>query len=192
MLVRAHGWETYAFHVSTKGIPPISNFLIRRSETARLRFHHGVLAKQSHGLLRGPEERANAGRLFATDHLQVMFGPGSKRTEHRTTDVGSCLFYIRAGEGQLPAQVSSRYIISEQRHTQSLSDVLRRCLAILKKRRLAIRQGQIKECLRTFHNYLHITHKTMHNTQCLSTSGPSFILSQSIQPPKHGPDLAVS
>jgi hypothetical protein len=32
----------------------------------------------------------------------------------------------------------------------------------------------------------------MHHTQCLSDSGPSLILGQSIQPQKHSPDLAVS
>jgi hypothetical protein len=112
MQVRTRGWETYAFHGSTGGTPPISNLLIRRSQKTRLRFHHDVLSTPSHGSLKGPEERANAGRLFATDHLQSMFGLGKGRTKHRTTNVESCLFYIRAGEEQLPAQVSSRNIIS--------------------------------------------------------------------------------
>ena len=137
MQVRARGWETYAFHGSTGGILPISNLRRCRSQKTRLRFHHGVLSKPSHGSLKGPEEKANVGRLFATDHLQGMFGLGKKRTEYRRTNVGSCLFYTRAGEGQLPAKISIRNIISEQRHTQCLSDVLRRCLVILKKQHSA-------------------------------------------------------
>src|SRR5258708_31847693 len=35
--------------------------------------------------------------------------------------------------------------------------------------------------LRTFHDYLDTTHETMHDTQGLRNSHPSFILSQSIQ-----------
>ena len=39
----------------------------------------------------------------------------------------------------------------------------------------------IMQALHTFHNYFHITHKTMDHTQRLSNSYPSFILRQSIQ-----------
>jgi hypothetical protein len=125
MQVRAHGWGTYAFHESTGGTPPISNSLTHRSQKTRLPFLYGVLSKPSHGSMKGREERANVGPLFATDHLQGMFGLWINRTDHRTTNVGSCLPYIRAGEEQLTTQVSSRDITSEQRHTQSISDVLR-------------------------------------------------------------------
>ena len=51
----------------------------------------------------------------------------------------------------------------------------------------AIMQG-----LRTFHNHLHITHKTMDHTQRLSNSHPSFILGQSIQSLDGGFYLAVA
>jgi hypothetical protein len=61
-------------------------------------------------------------------------------------------------------------------------------------------RGQISEshtktimhALRTFHNYFHITHKTMDHTQRLSNSHPSFILCQSIQSLDSGFYLAVA
>ena len=62
---------------------------------------------------------------------KVCSASGKKRQNIEATNVESCLFYIQAGEVQLPAQVSSRNIISEQ-HTQSLSDAGRRRLAVLK------------------------------------------------------------
>ena len=36
------------------------------------------------------------------------------------------------------------------------------------------------QTLRTFHNYLHVTYKTMDNTQGLCDSHPGLILGQSI------------
>jgi hypothetical protein len=94
MQVRARGWEIYAFRGSTGGILPISNLLIRRSQKARLQFLHGVLSKQSHGSLKGLEERANVGPLFATDHLQGMFSLGVKgqNIEQQTLDLVCFIF----------------------------------------------------------------------------------------------------
>jgi hypothetical protein len=50
----------------------------------------------------------------------------------------------------------------------------------------------IMKALRTFHNYLHITHKTVDHTQRLSNSHPSLILGQSIQSLDSGFYLAVA
>jgi hypothetical protein len=50
----------------------------------------------------------------------------------------------------------------------------------------------IMQALRTFHNHLHITHKTMDHTQRLSNSHPSLILGQSIQSLNSGFYLAVA
>ena len=50
----------------------------------------------------------------------------------------------------------------------------------------------IGQALCTFHNYLHITHKTMDHTQCLSNSHPSLILCQSIQSLDSGFYLTVA
>ena len=47
------------------------------------------------------------------------------------------------------------------------------------------------QLLHTFHNYLHITHKTMDYTQGLCSSHPSLVLSQSIQFLEYGLYLAV-
>jgi hypothetical protein len=49
----------------------------------------------------------------------------------------------------------------------------------------------IMQALRTFHDYLHITQKTMDHTQRLSNSHPSLILRQSIQSLDSGFYLAV-
>jgi hypothetical protein len=97
MEVRARGEETHAFHGPTEWILPISNLHIRRFPRTMLRFPYGAHSKSSYDSLMGLEERANVGRLFATDHLQCMLSVGQKRTEHRTTNVGSCLLYLRAG-----------------------------------------------------------------------------------------------
>ena len=48
------------------------------------------------------------------------------------------------------------------------------------------------QLLRTFHDYLHIPHKTMDHTQGLSNSRPSLVLSQSIQSLEYGLYLAVT
>ena len=45
---------------------------------------------------------------------------------------------------------------------------------------------------RTFHNYLHITDKTVDDAQGLCNSHPSLVLGQSIQSLKYGLYLAVS
>ena len=45
---------------------------------------------------------------------------------------------------------------------------------------------------RTFHNYLHITDKTMNDTQGLCNRYTSLVLGQSIQSLKYGLYLAVS
>ena len=50
----------------------------------------------------------------------------------------------------------------------------------------------IMQALRTFHNHLHITHKTVDHAQRLSNSHPSFILCQSIQSLHSGFYLAVA
>jgi hypothetical protein len=92
MQVHARGWETYAFHGSTRGTPSISNLLIRRSPKTRLRFLHGVLSKRSHGSPKGPEERANAGRLFATGYLQGVFSLEEKRD--RTSDNKRWILFV--------------------------------------------------------------------------------------------------
>jgi hypothetical protein len=103
MQVQTRGWETYAFHGSTGGILPISNLLIRRFQKARLRFLHGVLSKRNHGSLKGPEERANVGHLFVTDHLQGMYVcHREKRTEHeqQTLDLVCIIFKLVKGNCQ--------------------------------------------------------------------------------------------
>jgi hypothetical protein len=50
----------------------------------------------------------------------------------------------------------------------------------------------IVQALRTFHNYFHITHKTVDHAQRLSNSHPSLILGQSIQSLHSGFYLAVA
>ena len=45
---------------------------------------------------------------------------------------------------------------------------------------------------RTFHNYLHVTDKTMDDTQGLCNSRASLVLGQSIQSLENGLYLAVS
>jgi hypothetical protein len=48
------------------------------------------------------------------------------------------------------------------------------------------------QVLRTFHNSLHITHKTVDHTQGLHNSHPSLVLGQSIQFLEYGLYLAVA
>ena len=62
----------------------------------------------------------------------------------------------------------------------------------LKKQTSETHLKTIMQALRTFHNHLHITHKTMDHTQRLSNSHPSFILGQSIQSLDGGFYLAVA
>jgi hypothetical protein len=47
------------------------------------------------------------------------------------------------------------------------------------------------QAFRTFHNYLHISHKTIYYTQGLCHSQPSLVLGQSIQSAEYGLYLAV-
>ena len=47
------------------------------------------------------------------------------------------------------------------------------------------------EAVPTFHNYPHIAHKAMDNTQRLSDSHPSLLLGQSIQSHQHGLNLTL-
>jgi hypothetical protein len=47
------------------------------------------------------------------------------------------------------------------------------------------------QAFRTFHNHLHITHKTVDHTQCLYSSHPCLVLTQSVQSLEYGLYLAV-
>lgn len=61
--------ETYVSRVSIRGIQSISSLLMHRSQKTKLRFRYGVLSKRCRGSSKDPEEKANAGRLFAADRL---------------------------------------------------------------------------------------------------------------------------
>jgi hypothetical protein len=74
---------TYVSHGSTRGTPSISILLRFLLERTILRYLYGVPSRQSHGSLKGLEERATVGPLFVTGHLRGNFGLAVKTDEIR-------------------------------------------------------------------------------------------------------------
>jgi hypothetical protein len=103
----------------------------------------------------------------------------------KETNVSSCLFRSTHGEERLRPQVSTSnnrfardtYPNHFGYHPLMPHDLMGR---VSEEYKQPIEQG-----LRTFHDFLHITHKTMDHTQRLCNRYPSLVLCQSIQSLEH-------
>ena len=97
----------------------------------------------------------------------------------KETNASSCLSQLTLGEERLRLQVSARnncftrdtYPNRFEYYPSMLHDLTEQISE--KYKRL---NGSIEQTLRTLHDFLHITHKTMDHTQRLCNSYPSLVL----------------
>ena len=140
-----------------------------------LQFHHVVLPKRSCGSSTGQGERASVERPFAVDHLQDTVSLGNEGQGERT-NASSCLFRLTLGEECLRPQVNTSnncfaqvtypnrfeyYPVMPHDLTEQVSERYKQ---------------PIEQALRTFHDFLHITNKTIDHTQRLCNGYSSLVL----------------
>jgi hypothetical protein len=115
----------------------------------------------------------------------------SKRKVEKTTNGSSYSFRLTFDEERLRTQVSMGNTYFAQ-DTYPDPDVYNSLTPYhLTKRGLRKYLQAIMQAIRTFHNHLHITHKTVDNTQCLCDSQSGLILGQAVQLLQNSFDFAL-
>jgi hypothetical protein len=156
-----------------------------------LQFLYVVLPKQSFGSSTGQGERASVERPFAAGRLHDAVSLGQREMDSKT-DVSFCLFHVTLDEERLrPPSEPGDTCFAQKSYLNPVE-----CYPLM-PHDLTEQMSEndlkiIMQALRTFHDYLHITHKTMNHTQRLSNTHPSLILGQSIQSLDSGFYLAVT
>jgi hypothetical protein len=152
--------------------------------------HCIVLSEQICDSSTGQGERAIVERPVATDHLQDTVGLSNEWREKTTTNVSFCLFRLTLDEERLRTQVSTGdTCFARDTYPNPVGYYLLMPCHLNKCSETYLQA--ITQAFRTFHNYLHITHKTVHDTQGLCNGHPSLVLGQSIQSLEYGLYLAV-
>ncbi len=150
-----------------------------------------MLPKQSFGSSTGRGEKATVERRFAAGHLHDAVSLGIEIWVQKT-DVSFYLFHLTLDEERLRMSESARAMPVLRKTYLNPVEYCPLMTHDLTEQMSENHLKTIMQPLRTFHNYLHITHKTMDHAQRLSNSHPSLLLGQSIQSLNGGFYLAVA
>ena len=155
-------------------------------------FLYVALPKQSFGSSTGQAERASAERRFEVGRLHDTVSLGIERW-FQETHVLIYLFRVTLDEERLRTSESVQAIPVLCKNTYlNPAEYCPLMTHDLREQMSESYLTTIMQAWRTFHNHLHVTHKTMDHAQRLNNSHPSLILSQSIQSLERSLYLAVT